>query len=69
MKPTIMYYTLAAKVNGKWCPIFGAYDKPTVKDEREDVKIDYPLGTTRIIKTGDSQAAIDAGIAQLNELH
>lgn len=57
------YYTLVVKRAGVWSAQFGDYDREVVRDEEHDC---YDTEVTKIIKTADSQAAIDAKIAELN---
>lgn len=57
------YFTLLAKREGKWVPVFGDYYKSVVSDEEYDC---YDTEVTRIIRTDDNQVAIDARIAELN---
>jgi len=67
-----VYYTLAVypKAEGQqWSPQFGDYDKAVVVQEMHDTKRDWPKGSKfRVIKTGDSQADVNAGIDALNSL-
>jgi hypothetical protein len=65
------YYTLAEKddgENGRWCILFGDYDKAAVIEERDIVQ--YADGTPRsrlkILETSDVQADINAALAELN---
>lgn len=64
------YYTLAVRSDGRWSAQFGDYDRSTVAAEQVDVV--HNTGTpvkhrdTCVIRTGDTQAEIDAGIAALN---
>lgn len=62
------YYTLAVRIDGRWSPEFGDYDRECVQVElagyldsgawkRKDLKI---------VTTDDNQAAIDAAIRKLN---
>lgn len=57
------YYTLIVKRAGKWSAQFGDYSKSVVSDEEYDC---YDTEVTRIIRTEDNQAAIDARIAEIN---
>lgn len=65
------YYTLAERQpDGTWAPAFGDYDKDVVAQERADM-LHGSAGRIRakdlrIVRSGDSQAAIDAAIAKLN---
>lgn len=63
------YHTLLLLDRGIWCPEFGDYDQATVQAERDDYHQGggYDLQHLRIITTGDSQAAITAAVAKLNE--
>jgi hypothetical protein len=63
------YWTLAIRESGVWAPQFGDYDREVVEQERLDVLDGYdpPLKRdTKVIKSGDLQADIDAAIAKLN---
>lgn len=60
------YYTLLMFVDGKWFIHFGDYEKEVVEDELADFKDSAPKAKLKIIRTGDSQAAIDAKVAELN---
>ncbi|WP_316172955.1 hypothetical protein [Bradyrhizobium sp. SZCCHNRI2049] len=68
------YYTLLVreKASEPWGIHFGDYDRECVEAEREDITA-YPAVSgyhkrdTRIIRTGDTQAEIDAGVRALNE--
>lgn len=58
------YYTLVVKYAGaQWGPEFGDYDREVVVDESMEYSDDTPV---RVIKSGDSQPAIDAAVALLN---
>lgn len=70
------YFTLISRTvitNGDgsksyhWCPEFGDYDKAVVEDEERDFRDHHEHGgiKTRIIRTGDKQADIDAAVAKL----
>ena len=59
------YYTLAVRVNGKWGPEFGDYDRETVKDEMEDCENEWC--DMKVIRSGDTQKEIDAAIDYLNK--
>jgi hypothetical protein len=64
------YYTLVVRRLDAWfewwTPEFGDYDKSVVEDEREAL-MDNPFVKTRIVRTTDDQASIDAAIAALND--
>jgi hypothetical protein len=68
------YYTLAVRWHevgltlGHWTPEFGDYDEEVVEEERRYYRIDHghKAKDLKIIRTGDTQAEIDAGIAKLN---
>lgn len=65
------YYTLAILTDGQWHAEFGDYDREAVLDERECYTDDaHPDGVTsrnsKVVKSHDSQASIDAAIARLN---
>lgn len=66
MTKTKSYYSLLILEAGKWSIHFGDYDREVVEDEQADVKDSQPKVKTKIISTGDSQAAIDAKVAELN---
>lgn len=57
------YFTLVALRDGVWSAQFGDYDREVVIDEEY---VCYDTEVTKIIRTDDSQAAIDAKIAELN---
>lgn len=57
------YFTLVVKRAGIWSAQFGDYDREVVSDEQYDC---YDTEVTKIIRTADNQAAIDAKIAELN---
>jgi hypothetical protein len=62
------YFTLVGKTFhfGEWEIIAGDYDRETVQFEREEgAGNDISYTETRIIKSGDSQAEIDAAVAKL----
>jgi hypothetical protein len=63
------YHTLALRDGGIWRPEFGDYDKSVVEAERDDYHEGggHRLADLRIISTGDTQAAINAAIATLNQ--
>jgi hypothetical protein len=58
------YYVLATREDGAWGVHFGDYDRAVVEQEQADCGL--PRSRTRIARTGDSQASIDAAIAKLN---
>ena len=61
------YYTLAVREGGRWAPQFGDYDRETVDSEREEYRHkSHKARDMRVITTGDTQAAINDGIAKLN---
>jgi hypothetical protein len=61
------YYTLAVREDGVWGPQFGDYDRETVVDEKIDYQDHgYSVRDLKIIRTGDTQADIDARIAAMN---
>lgn len=64
------YYSLAVQweKGDRFTPEFGDYDFEVVNDEREDMIYSYNLKgkQVRIIKTQDSQSAIEQAIAKLN---
>jgi hypothetical protein len=64
------YFTLAVlpKADGaQWSPQFGDYERDVVAQELEDTKEDWPKGSKfKIVKSGDTQAAINAAIDSLN---
>lgn len=64
------YYSLLEQADRgePWVIAFGDYDRPTVEQEERDLK-EHAMKTVHffILRTADdSQAAIDAGIANLN---
>lgn len=61
------YYTLAVREDGVWGPDFGDYDRDTVVDEKLDYQDrGYSARDLKIIRTGDTQADVDARIAAMN---
>ncbi|MQW73435.1 hypothetical protein GHK50_20930 [Sinorhizobium medicae] len=65
------YHTLVV-IDGtpgcRWSPEFGDYDLETVKDERDDyLDRGWKRRELQIITTGDTQAEIDAAVAELNK--
>lgn len=64
------YYSLAVQweKGDRFTPEFGDYDFEVVSDEREDMIYSYNLKAkqVRIIKTQDSQLAIEQAISKLN---
>ena len=63
------YYTLVIRDAQDplwWTPEFGDYDKSVVEDERVAMMAN-PFVKTRIVRTTDDQASIDAAIAALND--
>jgi hypothetical protein len=61
------YFTLAQRIDGRWTPQFGDYDRDCVES---DLTGFFENGVRRkdlrIIKSGGTQAAIDAAISELN---
>lgn len=55
------YYTLLSYEHGRWCPQFGDYDRKVVQEERDTYE-----GRTKIIRTDESQQAIDEAVQKLN---
>ncbi|WQZ00314.1 hypothetical protein Shy_CDS0037 [Escherichia phage Shy] len=62
-KKAKQYFSLLTKTDGVWSVQFGDYDRECVEQERDD---SYSDEKCRIIKTDDTQAAIDAAVAKLN---
>jgi hypothetical protein len=63
------YYTLAVKsVDNIWGPDFGDYNRKVVAQEMADRREsgDYDSDEMQVISSGDSQAEINAAIAELN---
>ncbi|MDX0260533.1 hypothetical protein GOC60_04820 [Sinorhizobium meliloti] len=65
------YHTLVA-IDGSpgclWGIEFGAYDLDTVKDEWAEMRDrGWKAKELKIITTGDTQAEIDAAVAELNK--
>jgi hypothetical protein len=65
------YYTLLSRTsrNGQWAIEFGAYEREDVEQERDDMRDSHyegPRPAYHIITTDDSQASIDARVAELN---
>ncbi|PDT45336.1 hypothetical protein CO661_24030 [Sinorhizobium fredii] len=65
------YYTLVS-IDGspgcKWAIEFGDYNCTTVEDERDDfLDRGWKRRELKIITTGDTQAEIDAAVAELNK--
>lgn len=63
------YYTLATldKASGLYHPQFGDYDLETVQDEREEYK--EKGERTKIVRSADDQASVNAAVALLNRTH
>lgn len=59
------YYTLLVKYEptSPWGIAFGDYNKDVVQQERED---SYSEFKTKLIKTNDTQASVDAEVRALN---
>ena len=62
------YYTLATNEDGAgWAIHAGDYDRDAILDEQDDFcDGGIPRRLTKILRTGDAQADIDAAIAKLN---
>lgn len=62
------YYTLCLRDDGHpWRPEFGAYSRSKVHAEMQAyTDYDYKSCNARIIVSGDTQAEIDAAVAELN---
>lgn len=64
------YYTLLVRdhANDPWAIDFGDYDRECVQDERDGLvdSEEYTKGNTKIIKSADDQASINAAVAALN---
>ncbi len=60
------YYTLLALYDTGWGVEFGDYDCEVVEQERADSWDQHEDPATKIIRTGDAQADIDAAVATLN---
>ena len=63
------YYTLVVREGGTWYPQFGDYDPAIVHAERDDLlqRHDAPRrADTEIVRSADTQEAVDAAIAKLN---
>jgi hypothetical protein len=64
------YYTLLTRAKGtrQWQIHFGDYQKSVVEDERRDFKDGFSGLTyeTKMIKSKDDQASINAAIARFN---
>lgn len=71
---TKTYYTLATfDLDRKWTPEFGAYSRKEADDEarlmRDQLKFEgrrLPGRVVVVVKSGDTQAEINAAIALLN---
>lgn len=64
---TKSYFTLLIKDDTEWCIHFGDYDREVVADEKDDLQECYGSACKmKIIRTGDSQAEIDAAVSKLN---
>lgn len=60
------YYTLLVQYEkgDQWSAAFGDYDRDVVEQEKED---DYgDAHKARIVRTGDTQAAIDTEVTRMN---
>ena len=61
------YFSLVVKYASvdKWAIAFGDYDKQVVEEEREDSYSD--CFKTKIIRTDETQVAIDEAVSKLNQ--
>lgn len=57
------YYTLLVWLDGAWKPQFGDYSRGVVVQEGKD---SWPGHRKSVIRTEDTQAAIDARVKELN---
>ncbi len=61
------YYMLAIKMDGKWSPEFGDYDRETVEQEKDSFNFNYDRDEMKIFMThDDSQCSIDKCINRMN---
>jgi hypothetical protein len=63
------YYTLIQRIDGRWFPQFGDYDRAVVDEERQGMRDahDAPRASDlKVITTGPKQADINAAIEKLN---
>ena len=62
------YHVLLTREDGTaWAIAFGDYSRATVKEERVDHRDhDWKARDLKIITTGDTQAEIDAAVAEIN---
>jgi len=60
------YYTLVVRDHGIWGPQYGSYIRAEAHEEMLDYCERYALKDLAIIRTDDSQAAIDAAVLKLN---
>jgi hypothetical protein len=60
------YFTLAVREDGRWAPQFGDYSRSVVAEELDDyLSRDVRRGDLKVVRSGDTQASIDAAIAEL----
>jgi hypothetical protein len=62
------YHVLLTREGGvAWAIAFGDYSRATVNEERTDYRDhDWKARDLKIITTGDTQAEIDAAVAEIN---
>lgn len=63
------YHSLIQRIDGRWYPQFGDYDRECVAEERRGMIEGFPgekAANLKIITTGPKQADIEAAIAKLN---
>lgn len=64
------YYSLIQRIDGRWYPQFGDYDREVVAQERQDMRDGFEAPRAKdlkIICTGPKQADIEAAVAKLNQ--
>lgn len=70
MRPAPHYFTLAQRTGNAFFPQFGDYDRDTVEQERRDMIAsgEGKARDFRIVRSGDSQADIDAAVCGTDPL-
>lgn len=61
------YFTLAVRIDGRWSPEFGDFDRETVEAERQDYRDhDHKARDLKIITTAAGGRAVMDAIDKLN---
>lgn len=65
------YWTLACRIDGKWTPQFGDYDKQVVIAERDAYKAagEYLAKDMVVVSHNDTPAALNIEMERLNTYH